>query len=315
MNKHQRFRAAIRGETIDYVPAGFWLHFPEPQFFGAAAVEAHLAFYREVDVDVLKVMNERLYRSDVSIAVPADWAKWRPLRASDPHFQDQIDIVKGVADQIGSEVPIVATIHGVFGSAFHGSARSDETLGRNALTQHLRESPEAVAPALDAVCESLIELSIECLRAGAAGVYYAALGGEEHRFDEATFIDHVKPFDLKILKEVERHTDCLVLHICKDQVRLPLYADYPGHVVNWAVHESRYSLEEGRSLFGRAVLGGLDDRSGVMVDGSDTDIAAEVKRIIEASGSTSFILGADCTLPTEINPAKIRAAVNAARAA
>lgn len=314
MNKHERIQAAIDGQPVDAIPSGFWLHFPEESFFGRAAVEAHVDFYKATDVDVLKVMNEHLDWGMPQVSTPADWSKWKPLRVSGSRLQDQVDVVKALADRIGDEVPLIATIHGAFAAAYNASVGPGETLtGDHALTRHLREDPEAVAPALDAVADTLIELSLACLEAGAAGIYYAALGAESYRFDEKTFVNHLKPFDLKVLDALAGK-GWLFLHMCKDRLRLPLYREYPGDVVNWAVHDCEFSLADGRSLFGRTVLGGLDDRSGVLVDGTDAEITAEVRKATASIGRTSFILGADCTLPTEIPLRRIRAAVDAVRA-
>src|SRR5438046_1527283 len=104
--------AAINGQVVDHVPSAFWLHFPEKQFFGKEAVEAHVDFYRSTDIDVVKVMNEYLYRGDNLITTPRDWGRWRPITGPNSYFRGQIDIVKRVVDQIGSEVPVIATIHG-----------------------------------------------------------------------------------------------------------------------------------------------------------------------------------------------------------
>lgn len=315
MNKHERIRAALRGDEVDAVPSAFWLHFPRPQSFGAAAIEAHLEFYRDTDVDVLKVMNEALYLDHGFVTSPTEWSRWKPVSARSPHFQRMLDVLKAVSDRLSDEVPILATIHGAFISAFHGSKRhpKDTILSPNVITDHLRESPESVVPALRVVSESLVELSLACLEAGATGIYYGAQGGEAHRFTESTFLDFVKPWDLFILRELRKHTDVLVLHICKDRIRLPLYADYPCDAVNWAVHDSDYTLEDGRRLFGKTILGGFDDRSGVLIDGDRADIERDVDNVLASFGRRGLILGADCTMPTDIPRWRIRTAVDAAR--
>jgi uroporphyrinogen decarboxylase len=314
MNKHQRVRAAISGAEVDHVPAGFWLHFPPGMEAGEPALEAHLDFYRRTDVDLLKVMNEHLYRREQPVRSPADWATWTPMSISRSYMQKQVDLVKAVVDRVGGEVPVLATIHGTFICAFHASKRPEETIfGHNLATEHLRHTPESMVPALAAVSDTLIALSIACLEAGADGIYYGAQGGEAHRFDEATFNTYVKPFDLKVLEAIRDKTDMVVLHVCKDKTRMPLYSDYPVDAVNWAIHEGDYDLEAGRKLFDVALLGGLDDRSGVMVDGSPDEIGAEVRRIVSGVGKRSFILGSDCTLPTDIPLGNVRAAVDAAR--
>jgi len=314
MNKTQVFKAALAGEDVDYVPSGYWLHFPEELWFGDAAIKAHLDFYKDVDPDILKVMNEYRYRMDTPIADPSDWAKWKPLRTRGGYYDGQMDIIKGVADKLAGEVPIMATIHGVYICAFHGGRRPEATFDQpHVLTQHLKECPEAVLPALQAVTDSLIELALSSLEAGADGIYYSSIGGEMSRFDEETFTRYIKPFEVQFLEEVGKHTDQVILHVCKSQPRLAPYADYPANAVNWAEHDSDTTLEAGRALFGKTVLGGLESHHGVLLNGSEVEITEAVQKRINDFGRKSFVLGADCTLPTEISPARIRQAVDAAR--
>ena len=67
-----------------------------------------------------------------------------------------------------------------------------------------------------------------------------------------------------------------------------------------------------RDVYKRQVLlGGLDDRAGVLVDGPKEAIEQEVYSVLDRMGTTGFLLGADCTLPTEIPYAHIRTAVEA----
>ena len=316
MNKHERIRAALKGDDVDGVPSGFWLHFPQESHTGPAAIQAHLDFYRETDVDLLKVMNEHPYRIS-HVTSHDDWASWKPLPVKGTYLQQQVDLVKAVADRLSGEVPILATIHGTFISTFHASKLPEETIfTHNLATEHLRENPEAVRLGLEAISDSLIELALACLEAGADGIYYGAQGGEAHRFSEQTFLDYVKPFDLKVLNALRDKTDMLIVHVCKDKTQIPLYADYPGDAFNWATHDGDYPLLAGRELFGKStLLGGLDDRSGVMVDGDAAQIAAAVTDIVSTVGRRSLILGSDCTLPTDIEYGRIRTAVEAARAA
>ena len=51
----------------------------------------------------------------------------------------------------------------------------------------------------------------------------------------------------------------------------------------------------------------------MMVEGTKADIQDEVKTIISRFGKEGFILGADCTLPTDIPIDNICAAIEAAR--
>ena len=85
-------------------------------------------------------------------------------------------------------------------------------------------------------------------------------------------------------------------------------------VVNWGVYEAPMSLEDGKKQFpGKTILGGLENRSGVLVDGDEYDVRREVIKVVENFGRDSFILGADCTLATEQDLKLVRAAVEQAR--
>jgi uroporphyrinogen decarboxylase len=314
MNKMQRLAAALAGAEVDYVPSGFWLHFDEDKWFGKPAIDAHLGFYEQTDVDLLKIMNEYRYRMPEPVARIEDWARWKPLSVRGGYYQGQLDLIKAISDRIGGAVPLLATIHGVYICAFHGSRRPECTFDHpHLLTEHLRADPVAVAPALEAVADALIELSLASIEAGASGIYYSSIGGEKWRFDAETFETHLKPHETRVLDAIKATGAPLILHVCKSDARLSSYADYPFDAVNWAVHESDHDLAAGRRLFGRPLLGGLDDRSGVLVEGSRRDIVAEVARIVAEAGRNGFILGADCTLPTEISTARIRTAVEAVR--
>jgi uroporphyrinogen decarboxylase len=101
-----------------------------------------------------------------------------------------------------------------------------------------------------------------------------------------------------------------LLHICRDRVRLSLYADCPSHAVNWAATKHNPGLAEGRRLFQRTVVGGMDDR-GVIAFGSEDEIYGAVRALVAEVGTRGFIVGADCTVPTDIPIGNIRTAVEA----
>ena len=54
----------------------------------------------------------------------------------------------------------------------------------------------------------------------------------------------------------------------------------------------------------------VDDR-GIVVDGSPEEIQAAVRKVIASFGTRGLMLGADCTVPTDIPVANIRIAVEA----
>lgn len=57
MNKIERMKAVLENKTPDYTPAGFWFHFPA-KFTAEEAAEGQLKLYRELDNDIIKVMDD-----------------------------------------------------------------------------------------------------------------------------------------------------------------------------------------------------------------------------------------------------------------
>jgi len=301
MNKIERVRAVLAGDTPDRVPASFWFHFPGEQAHGKAAVQAHLDYYRQANLDFLKIMNEHPYRVETEIKNPADWRKLKPAPLSSAFYQAQLDEIKMITDALGGECLTTTTIFNPFSSGNHCSGKL--------VTEHLKMDPDSVHIGLETIAESLAQFALACLDAGTDGIYFSAQGGEADRFDEDVFLNHIKPHDLTVLNAVKDQGELNILHICRDNIRLHLYSNYPGNVANWAATaQNNIPLSAGKKLFDRTILGGMDNR-GVIVDGSQEAIEARVHAILAEFGEQNLILGADCTLPTEVDIERIRIAV------
>ncbi len=313
MNKRERVLAVIHGCQPDKIPAGFWLHFPAEAHYGPNAVTTHLDFFQNSQTDIGKVMNENLIPKDPALNTAADWSDLRPLPLDSDYFRRQVELVRQVADSAGRDAVVLATIHGVVASASHliGGPTIYDT-DRNILARHLRENPAGMRHGLQIVADYLAALTRACLEAGADGIYYAALGGERTLYTDDQFAEFIRPLDLQVLAAAAGRKGFNVLHLCKDGLNLDRFRDYPGEVVNWGIYADNPGLSAARDYFpDKIVLGGLDDRSGVLVDGNAAEITAAVHDILDRIGDTPFILGADCTLPAEIDLARIRTAIAA----
>ena len=303
MNKIQRMRTVLDGNIPDRIPASFWFHFPKNQAHGKDAVKAHLDYYHQVNPDFLKIMNEHHYRVSTPIRNPSDWRKLKPASLNSAFYQDQLDEIKMITDELGGECLTAITIFNPYASGNHASNKL--------VTEHLKSDPQAVHLGLETIAESLAEFALACLEAGADGIYFAAQGGEADRFEEQIFLEHIKQHDLTVLNAVKDQSDFNILHICGSKVRLHLYCNYPGNVINWAAaDQNNIPLAAGKKLFHRPVLGGMDHR-GVIVDGSPEEIRQNIFAIIKDFGTQGLILGADCTLPTDIDRENIHTAIQA----
>lgn len=317
MNKRERVIHAIKGENVDHVPCGFSLHFPKEVAFGEEAVKAHLEFFQETDTDIIKIMNENLVPDVGEIRVPDDWNKIPTYSMNDTFMQNQVELVKRILDKADPDAFSLGTLHGICASAIHPiEARYGYDHVRELFCTHLREKKEPVIEAFKRITDGMCQLAVKYKELGLDGIYYAALGGEKHYFTDEEFEEAISVFDKQILAASKEAGSINFLHMCKDDLNMNRYADYNdlADVVNWGVYETNFSLEEGRKLFpGKTIMGGLANRSGVMVDGTVEELQNEVKNVITSFGKKKFILGADCTLPTEISYSRIKAVVDAAR--
>lgn len=315
MNKRERVLAAVSGGTPDRVPCGFWLHFPHGYESGPEAVKIHLNFFTASGTDLCKVMNENSLPKNPNLNNPDDWGKLEKIPHNAPFVVRQVDLVRRVCEETNGEAVILATIHGMVASAFHylgGSALYDSD--KLALTRCLRENPEAFHHGMEIIADYLDDLCGACLEAGADGLYFASLGGEKAMMTDEEFETFFKPYEVKLLEKYDKKAPCFnVLHMCKDNLNLARYLGYPCKVINWGVYEQNPSLSEGRALLGedRVLLGGMDNRTGVLVDGTPEEIERVVHKVLDEVGTENVILGADCTLPTNISLSRIAAAAHA----
>lgn len=313
MNKNERVNTVLKGQEPDRTPVGFWYHFGQ-QHTAAEAASLHYGLYRDTDQDVIKIMYDAPYLLNAKIEKPSDWRKIKPVGLKSPHYQKQLEILKRLTEKSGGECPIWMTMFGPFKLA-------DMAAGDQMLMEHCREDAKSVRAGIEVIAQEQMEWAEGYLENGADAVYYSAQFGECGRFTKAQWEELVKPFDLAVLKIAEGRKDKYnILHLCgepeyKFRVHMDWFADYPGKMVNWATHANEFSLEEGRNLFARPILGGLDNR-GMMVNGTEVQIAEEVDSLIRLNGKAGYMLGADCSVMTE-NFAeahrKIKVAVDASK--
>lgn len=317
MTKKERVWAAIRGKETDCVPIGFSLHFAKDKAEGEEGVASHLRFFRETDTDIIKIMNENLVPDVGEIRRPEDWKKIPSYSLRDGFMQRQIEMVQRIMEQADSDAFAIGTLHGICASAIHPiEARYGYEGVRELLCAHIRENKTPVMDAFKRITDGMCGLAVKYKELGLEGIYYAALGGEERYFTDEEFKECIEPFDRQILQVSREAGGVNFLHICKDGLNMQRYASYNdlADVVNFGVYETNFSLEEGRKLFpGTCIMGGLANRSGVLVEGTIEELQAAVREIVHGYGKKGFILGADCTLPTEIDYARIRAVAEAVR--
>lgn len=316
MNKKERMQAVFSKQIPDHVPAGFWFHYPS-EWDAAPTAEAHLKLYRETGMDIIKIMDDCFgcaVTENVKITKASDWKAVTLPGKNCRQYKKMEEVIRIIAGEVGDEVMLFPTMWSPFKIAcfaYHFGGSSEAAFMRDC-----REDPESILCGLETITRVLLEWADGYLEAGASGIYFSGQFSEPQRFTDEEWRRLVMPSDLAVLNHVKSKNAYNIVHICGesefDFATTPQrYKDYPGDMFNWATHHNKLTLEEGRELFGTAILGGVDNH-GALVNGSAEEIRAEVKAVIETFGKRGFMLGADCTVPSTINTANIKAAVDAA---
>ena len=323
--KRVRFQAVLDGEAVDRIPTGFWYHFFKDELVEATSqadliadnVTGHQKFFSNFEPDFIKLMSDGYFHYPNA-------SKWR--KASDEELlavtsigkdhvwlTEQAELVKSQHAQFSEDI---FSFYNIFAPATYlkFALGGDDQLV-NFVNGH---SKQAIQHIFDIVSQDIADLAVAVIKQGSAdGIYYSTQNIQSTS-DQTIFNQWVKPSDLTVLKAAKAAGGTNVLHICGYEGasnRLTDFSDYPADIVNWATAVEGVTLSQGRSIFpNQVLLGGFGNTTkDVLYQGTIDDIAAATQAIITAFGDdTRFLIGADCTVPRDIDLKHLQAARKAA---
>ena len=323
MNKRERCAAVIESRYPDRPPVSFWYHFDPDQAAGPPAAEAHLRHAETYDIDFLKIMDDNRYpRShlpDGRITDAGDLDLFSVLRGDEDAFGRQLELIGELSQRLDGQLPMATTMFNAWSTlrqmtapdtGVHGPPTLSSTADPRdtAMTRFLRQSPDALARALDVVAESTANFARHCLGAGADGVFLSVRDDWVDAPDNGpgTYDRLVKPTDLKILSGAAEGSFNL-LHICGNALAFYRFAAYPVHALNWADRAAGPAIAVVAGSVQTAICAGLDNLE-TMVTGAPDDCAAEVADAVEQAGDQPIFIAPGCTFdPRAVPPENLRA--------
>jgi uroporphyrinogen decarboxylase len=333
-DKRQLVWDALNNRDTERVPVGFWFHFAsEKEFYRGLDDEAvvrknidgHLKFYEAFKPDFVKLMSDGFFgypNAAIANAKSArDLAGVKPIGSDHPWIEKQVSLAKSLTAKFASEV---FTFYNIFGPAttfkFLLGNGGD---GNRAFADLIAEDPKAVRRALDVIANDLSILAGRVIEEGGAdGIYLSVQNVQDNRVSPAQYRSVIAPSEKSVLRAANRAGESAraknakragaanILHICGyegSRNDLSLYRDYGAKAINWAVTVEGVSLAEGKRLFGgKAVIGGFANGKGSLIHaGSRESIEAYAAGLLSGSGRTGVIVGADCTVPSDIDLARL----------
>jgi uroporphyrinogen decarboxylase len=305
MNKRDLVLSLLdRNKKPRGIPAAFFMHFDEIYHRGQAAVDKHLEYFRYTGMDFVKIQFEHNF--PFKPERPDDWVHM-PLYKKD-FYKDDLEVVDGLVKRAKKESLVMMTLYSPYMCARFAS--------KEKITEHIKENPEKAKKGMEIITESLMIFVKECIHLGIDGFYHSTQGGESHKFGGSTlFKECIKPYDLILMEEINKSCLFNILHICDIHGLyndLTPYLDYPGHIVNCGLQlESRkLTGKEVSNMFNRPYMGGIE-RKGKILSGNKDEIERMVEEVLD-NAPEKFILGADCTLPSDVNWDNMKIAISTA---
>ena len=289
----------------DYVPAAFFLHFPDK--LGEKAALEHIEYFRATNMDFVKIQYEQVVPKVVTKA--ADFANV-PVYDED-YWAPQVAVIKQIADSLKEGAFILPTVYSPLSlvrQSVDFSIRGEE------FKKLLTENPELTEKAFANIEKSIENYISAARKAGADGFYVSSQGGDTKSLAGTTlWNDFVRKYDKKVSEYAYSVSDLTILHVCdygSSYKELDSYADYPSTIINPPIHleEGEVDLKHIAEVFKRPVFGGLD-RLGVVAKGSIEEAKAAVDKVL-SNAPDNFILGADCTVPGDTEYSRLRTIID-----
>lgn len=322
-NKRELLRRAFDNEEVDRVPVGFWHHFVlgEEQFMGLEdksildkIVKGHEEYYKTVNPDMMKLMNEGFMGyppiMDNKFESAEDLLKVKSIGPDHPWITEQVKHVKKLVDLFGDEV---MTFYNVFAPLQAIRIRFDfldlDFKRFVYLAENFPEEFHKAGMEIQKDTEILVEKLLTETKLD--GIYYCVQNIQSQMYDLEMYNKYIRPTEIEVLKTANKYSEYNILHICgyaNYTNDLNFYLDYEAKVYNWATYTEGITIEEGKKIFkDKAILGGFDNNPGTLIDkGTKEELDSHVKKLIDENGYKGFIIGADCSIPNHIDDRQIR---------
>jgi len=324
MSRRERVLAAINRQPVDRVPYAVWRHFPNVDHSPAGLAQATLRFHERYGSDFLKItprggyaveawgcvesdaVREDGHRPCASCAVrsPEDWKKIRALDpAASSGWAEEIEtIIRLGFDRRIGDAPVVPTLFSPLSLA--------KKLSGDRLQRDLRDHPDAVTGALEAITETLIKFALLALTEGVSGIFYSIQAASRTVNSEEDYARFGEPYDRQFLDAIESKSTLTIIHCHGDGLMFDRLARLPGHAWNWDDCATPPSLRDGAAKVPGAVIGGLHQWK-TLRDGTAEQAVGETRDAVAQTDGTGLIIGPGCVLPMNTPDANVAAVVQA----
>ena len=307
MNRIERVERVLSGKEPDRPPLSLWYHFGVQHGGGERLARLAVDFFRHYRFDFLKVMNDYFYPMPGGIEAvrsASDLERIVRFDVGRSPWKEQLRALSVIAPELEGEAFFLDTVFDPW-----------QTLRRALAGEHLdrlmAEEPDAVLSALEAIAENLVDYCGRSISAGSAGIFLSIAAGKE-TVARDPFLRFVKPFAARVLASVRGKAILNTAHLHGEELWFDDCVDLPADAFNWWDRgPNGPSLSAARERVPGCVMGGIDH---TIVNRRTVPFLKEhVREGRRVGGRDRFLLANGCSIDASVNPAAIRAIVEAAR--
>ncbi|HEV8533572.1 MAG TPA: uroporphyrinogen decarboxylase family protein, partial [Methylomirabilota bacterium] len=271
MTKRERILAALHRRPVDRPPVAFWQHVPHRDHTARGLADAMLEWQRRWDLDLIKIMSSGVYCvedwgckvayqgspngaktcTQHAVRQPADWARIKPLDPGRGALGRELEALRHILRGRSDDVPVLHTVFAPLTIA--------RKLAGDRLDHDLRDHPNAVMGALDAITETVIRYVAEVGKAGADGIFYASQTASRDVMAEGDHSRFSMPYSWRVLESLDGSPLWTMLHVHGRQIYFDRSATLPVAAINWHDRLTAPTLGAGLRRFKGAVVGGLNE--------------------------------------------------------
>jgi uroporphyrinogen decarboxylase len=322
VRKRERIQAALDGEATDKIPCSLWRHFYRQEQSASELAESTLAFYRQFNLDLIKLTPNTLYpledwgariefsRKDDEpprlkrplIREPEDWRNLPAVTDLDGALGRELKAIQLIKEQLTEDdAPLLMTIYSPVTIA--------HKLAGELVFGHLQQHRADVSFGLATIAETTARFARAALEHGADGVFFSTKLAQGTLLEEKTYRSFGLRYDLIVLEQVQDLDPLLVLHLAGEQIFFNLVDEYPVQIVAWQPWLSAPSLARATSLTTKTLLTGLSPQ--LLEHGSPNEIQQTVSAVVEATSARRLILSLGSVVPPSVPEQNLLAVVEA----
>lgn len=318
ISKKQRFEQILNGEKSDRSIVSGWHHFLDKEQSAIDLAEATIDFAKKYDWDWIKINPRATYLAEAfgnqydfndyrwvfprqSQSIIQNYADiWNVKEvevATSAPLQEQLEAVQYIREGL-PETPIIQTMFSpltILMFLTGNSSYVNQTMYGSEkpldFKKLLLSERAGVHQALHAIALTMAKY-VEALEAvGVDGVFYAVTGtAHPQLFDEATFNEFSRPYDLIVLNAMKKGKR--ILHTCGAHAQPARFDDYPVEGISW---DTEAKGNPGLELpLEKTKVAGVDHE---IFDGmNDALIEQQAKRALEIMDGQSFLLVPNCAV-------------------